>query len=259
MIGYASCQAYRELAVNGNRNQWNMEEADWNTITLVFCAIIPVGFIWLQYSQGHIKIVLLHKLILICGVYYFFRTTCTEYWVCHKISLDFSERIPQSKHLNTNWILLAIWLVSCPFLCVADEVWNQPIRAVCLCGNPLSLYGGATRLYRKAAWNLPCFTGVNATQSCVVSAFKSNFVIWEWMLLDSGNNFWSHFLFTESNYGKKIPEFSAESLCLLQGMPSSGRWCHMTLLDPVIPVEMTAGMSRSVSLFSPVRSDCTCG
>ncbi len=29
---------------------------------------------------------------------------------------------------------------------------------------------------------------------------------------------------------EKVPEFSAESLCLRQGMVTSGRWCHMTLL-----------------------------
>ncbi len=29
----------------------------------------------------------------------------------------------------------------------------------------------------------------------------------------------------------KVPEFSAESLCLRQGMVTSGCWCHMTLLD----------------------------
>ncbi len=33
---------------------------------------------------------------------------------------------------------------------------------------------------------------------------------------------------------------------------TSGRWCHMTLLDHVTPVGiMTAGMSRPLSLFSP--------
>ncbi len=35
---------------------------------------------------------------------------------------------------------------------------------------------------------------------------------------------------------EKVPEFSTESLCLRQGMATSGRWCHMTLLDHVIPV-----------------------
>ncbi len=28
---------------------------------------------------------------------------------------------------------------------------------------------------------------------------------------------------------EKVPEFSAESLCLHEGMVTSGRWCHMTL------------------------------
>ncbi len=32
------------------------------------------------------------------------------------------------------------------------------------------------------------------------------------------------FLSTESVYGGRIPEFSAESLCLRQGMATSGRW-----------------------------------
>ncbi len=35
---------------------------------------------------------------------------------------------------------------------------------------------------------------------------------------------------------EKVPEFSAEPLCLRQGMVTSGRWCHMTLLDHVTPV-----------------------
>ncbi len=36
---------------------------------------------------------------------------------------------------------------------------------------------------------------------------------------------------------EKVPEFSAESLCLRrQGMVTSGRWCHMTLLDHVTPL-----------------------
>ncbi len=35
---------------------------------------------------------------------------------------------------------------------------------------------------------------------------------------------------------EKVPEFSAESLCLRQGKVTSGRWCHMTLLDHVTPV-----------------------
>ncbi len=35
---------------------------------------------------------------------------------------------------------------------------------------------------------------------------------------------------------EKVPEFSVESLCLIQGMATSGPWCHMTLLDHVTPV-----------------------
>ena len=35
---------------------------------------------------------------------------------------------------------------------------------------------------------------------------------------------------------EKVPKFSAESLCLHQGMVTSGCWCHMTLLDHVTPV-----------------------
>ncbi len=30
---------------------------------------------------------------------------------------------------------------------------------------------------------------------------------------------------------EKVTGFSAESLCLRQGMVTSGRWCHMILLD----------------------------
>ena len=48
------------------------------------------------------------------------------------------------------------------------------------------------------------------------------------------HNFWSHILHTE--YGGKVPEISAESLCFRQGMATSGHWCHMTLLDHVTPV-----------------------
>ncbi len=47
---------------------------------------------------------------------------------------------------------------------------------------------------------------------------------------------------------EKVPQFSAESLCLRQGMVTSGRWCHMTQNTSW---RMTAGMSRPVSLFSP--------
>ncbi len=47
---------------------------------------------------------------------------------------------------------------------------------------------------------------------------------------------------------EKVPEFSAESLCLRQGMATSGRWCH-TSCDT--SWRMTAGISRPVSLFSP--------
>ncbi len=36
---------------------------------------------------------------------------------------------------------------------------------------------------------------------------------------------------------EKVPEFSAESLCLRQEMVTSGRWCHMTLRDHVTSVE----------------------
>ncbi len=51
--------------------------------------------------------------------------------------------------------------------------------------------------------------------------------------LISDETFCAH---SESNYGGKVPKFSAESLCLRQGMATSGRWCHMTLLDHVTPV-----------------------
>ena len=56
------------------------------------------------------------------------------------------------------------------------------------------------------------------------------------MFLDSGNIISDETFCTESNYGGKVPEFSAESLCLRQGMATSDRWCHMTLLDHVTPV-----------------------
>ena len=32
---------------------------------------------------------------------------------------------------------------------------------------------------------------------------------------------------------EKVPGFSAESLCLCQGMATIGHWCGMTLLDHV--------------------------
>ncbi len=35
---------------------------------------------------------------------------------------------------------------------------------------------------------------------------------------------------------EKVPEFSAESLCLRQGMVTSGRWCHMIQKGHVTPV-----------------------
>ncbi len=45
-----------------------------------------------------------------------------------------------------------------------------------------------------------------------------------------------HTFSTQSQIGRKVPEFSAESVCLRQGMATSGRCCHMTLLDHVTPV-----------------------
>ncbi len=68
--------------------------------------------------------------------------------------------------------------------------------------------------------------------------------IWCIVIIDLGvnvfgfwkHNFWWNILYTESKLWTKVPEFSAESLCLRQGMATSGRWCHMTLLDPVTPV-----------------------
>ncbi len=52
----------------------------------------------------------------------------------------------------------------------------------------------------------------------------------------SSKYFWWNILHTESMMVEKVPEFSAESLYLRQGMATSGRWCHMTLLDHVTPV-----------------------
>ncbi len=57
------------------------------------------------------------------------------------------------------------------------------------------------------------------------------------MFLDSGNIISDETFYTQSHIMvDKVPEFSAESLCLRQGMVTSGRWCHMTLLDHVTPV-----------------------
>ncbi len=61
---------------------------------------------------------------------------------------------------------------------------------------------------------------------------------WPWYPCNINNLyiFWRNILHTESVVLEKDPEFSAESLCLRQGMVTSGRWCHMTLLDHVTPV-----------------------
>ncbi len=57
------------------------------------------------------------------------------------------------------------------------------------------------------------------------------------MFLDSGNIISDETFYSQSQIMvEKIPEFSAESLCLRQGVLTSGRWCHMTLLDHVTPV-----------------------
>ncbi len=52
---------------------------------------------------------------------------------------------------------------------------------------------------------------------------------------------------------ERVPEFSAESLCLHQRMVTSGRWCHMTLLDHVTPVEewQLGCPGRCPCMFSP--------
>ncbi len=56
------------------------------------------------------------------------------------------------------------------------------------------------------------------------------------MFLDSGNIISDETFHTQSQIMvEKVPEFSAESLCLRRGMVTSGRWCHMTLLDHVTP------------------------
>ncbi len=56
------------------------------------------------------------------------------------------------------------------------------------------------------------------------------------MFLASGNIISDEAYCTQSqNYVEKVPKFSAESLCLRQGLVTSGRWCHMTLLDHVTP------------------------
>ncbi len=57
------------------------------------------------------------------------------------------------------------------------------------------------------------------------------------MFLDSGNIISDETFCTQSQIMvEKVPEFSAGSLCLRQGMLTSGHWCHMTLLDHVTPV-----------------------
>ncbi len=51
------------------------------------------------------------------------------------------------------------------------------------------------------------------------------------MFLDSGNIISDVTFCTQSqNYGVKSSEFSAESLCLLQEMATSGRWCYKYVL-----------------------------
>ncbi len=46
------------------------------------------------------------------------------------------------------------------------------------------------------------------------------------------HNFWRNILHTESVVLEKVPEFSAESLCLRQGMVT---WCHMIQKGHVTP------------------------
>ncbi len=48
---------------------------------------------------------------------------------------------------------------------------------------------------------------------------------------------------------EKFDKFSAESLCLHQGMATSGRWCHMNLLDHV----MADGHISKIVLLSMYR------
>ncbi len=43
----------------------------------------------------------------------------------------------------------------------------------------------------------------------------------------------NHSFYAQSRLWWNIPEFSAESLCLRQGMATSGRWCHMDHVTPV--------------------------
>ncbi len=53
------------------------------------------------------------------------------------------------------------------------------------------------------------------------------------MFLDSGNIISDETFYTQTQIMvEKFPEFSAESLCLRQGMVTSGRWCHMGHATP---------------------------
>ncbi len=54
--------------------------------------------------------------------------------------------------------------------------------------------------------------------------------------LHSGNIIPDHTFYIQSQICGKVPELSTESLCLRQGMATSGRWCHITLLDHVTPI-----------------------
>ncbi len=50
------------------------------------------------------------------------------------------------------------------------------------------------------------------------------------------HNFWRNILHTESNNGGKSSRIFGRISLPSSGMVTSGRWCHMTRLDPVTPV-----------------------
>ncbi len=79
--------------------------------------------------------------------------------------------------------------------------------------SPGSLFSPGSRLHLHDATGIWCYHGYRFNQQTFM------FTFWEWMLLDSGNIISDETFYTQSQIMvEKVPEFSAESLCLRQGM-----------------------------------------
>ncbi len=89
---------------------------------------------------------------------------------------------------------------------------------------------------------------------CIVGYVRNSLCKNPHVLWNMCSDFYYHTICSESVYGGKIPKFLAEFVCFRQGMAGDEKW-PLVSHDPSGSCDtswkMTAGMSRSASLFSP--------